>query len=143
MLHDDTQWSAGGHLGSVIVPTSLAVAEEEDRSGREVIAAIVAAYEVSARIGARSNRAIMDRGFRGSGIFGTFAAAVASGKLFGLDEPALRSAVCCAATFSAGTFEASNCGTMEWRFQNGAALRNGMMASYLARRGLEVGRDSP
>jgi 2-methylcitrate dehydratase PrpD len=136
MLHDDTQWSSASHLGSVIVPTSLAVAEEEDRSGREVIAAIVAAYEVSARIGARSHLAIIDRGFRGSGIFGTFAAAVASGKLLRLDEPAMKSAVSCAATFSTGTLEASNCGTMEWRFQNGAALRNGMMAAYLAKEGL-------
>jgi 2-methylcitrate dehydratase PrpD len=138
MLHDDTQWSAGGHMGSIVIPTAFAIAEEEDKSGTEVLTAMVAGYEVASRIGMKSSQAIIDRGFRGSGIFGTFAAVVAGGKLMGLDGGALKHAINCASTFSAGTLEASNLGTAEWRFQNGAALRNGILAALLAKEGLKA-----
>ena len=138
MLHDDTQWSAGGHMGSVIIPTAFAIAEEEGKSGSEVLTAIVAGYEVAARIGVKSCQTIIDRRFRGSGIFGTFAAAVAGGKLLGLNGKELRHAINCASTFSAGTLEASNLGTAEWRFQNGAALRSGIIAALLAKQGLQA-----
>jgi 2-methylcitrate dehydratase PrpD len=139
MLHDDTQtMSVVGHMGSVIIPTALAVAEQENKSGPEVLTAIVAAYEVAARIGLKSSQAIVDRRFRGSGIFGTFAAAVAAGKLLGLNKEALKHAINCASTFSAGTLEASNFGTGEWRFQNGAAVRNGIIAALLAKEGLKA-----
>jgi hypothetical protein len=37
-----------------------------------------------------------------------------------------------------GTLEASNLGTAEWRFQNGAALRNGIIAALLAKQGLQA-----
>jgi 2-methylcitrate dehydratase PrpD len=139
MLHDDTQTvHVQGHMGSVIIPTAFAVAEQEGKSGREVLAAIVAAYEIAGRIGAKSCQTMVDHGFRGSGIFGTFAAAVAAGKLLGLNEEQLKHAINCASTFSAGTLEASNCGTGEWRFQNGAAVRNGIIAALLAKGGLKA-----
>jgi 2-methylcitrate dehydratase PrpD len=138
MLHDDTQTkSVVGHMGSVIIPTAFATAEQENKSGSEVLTAIIAAYEVAARIGLKSSQAIVDRGFRGSGIFGTFAAAVAAGKLLGLNKEALQHSINCASTFSAGTLEASSSGTGEWRFQNGA-VRNGIIAALLAKEGLKA-----
>ena len=39
-----------GHPGSEIVPTAIAISEEEDRSGPEVITAIVAGYDVLGRL---------------------------------------------------------------------------------------------
>ncbi len=41
-----------GHPSSTIVPAALAIGEEVDASGEDLIAAIVAAYDVSVRIGA-------------------------------------------------------------------------------------------
>lgn len=138
MLHDDSQEiHVRGHMGSVIIPTALAVAEQEGKSGREVLTAIVAAYEIAGRIGARCCQTMVDRGFRGSGMFGTFAAAIAAGKLLGLNREGLKHAINCASTFSAGTLEASSYGTGEWRFQNGAAVRNGIIAALLAKKGLK------
>ncbi len=136
ILHDDMQESTVGHMGSLIIPSALAVAEQEDRGGADLLTAIVAAYEVSGRIAVKSGQEIVRRGFRGSPIFGTFASAAATGKLIGLDRDRLQNAIALAANFSCGILQASNTGSMEWRFQNGAALRNGIMAAQLAEKGL-------
>ena len=138
ILHDDMQASTVGHMGSLIIPTSLATAEQEDRAGKNLLTAIVAAYEVAGRIGVNSGQAIVDRGFRGSPVFGPFAAAVAAGKLWGLTGDQLRHAIALAGNFSCGLLEAPNKGSMEWRFQNGTSLRNGIFAARLARKGLEA-----
>jgi 2-methylcitrate dehydratase PrpD len=53
MAHgDDWSWPARTHLSSVVFPAALATAEAEDRSGAELIAAFIAGWEVSARVGA-------------------------------------------------------------------------------------------
>lgn len=49
--YDDTLY---GHPGAVIVPSVLALGDVLHRSGEEVIAALVASYEVAGRIGAAS-----------------------------------------------------------------------------------------
>jgi len=139
-LQDDWQASVPnlGHMGCMIIPAAFAVAEMENKAGAELITAIVAAYEVAARIASGSGPKIIGRGFRGSPVFGTFASAAASGKLLGLSKKELESAICCAANFSGGILEPCNKGTMEWRFQNGNALRGGVLAALLAREGLET-----
>ncbi len=136
ILHDDMQESTVGHMGSLIIPSALAMAEQEERGSADLLTAVVAAYEVAGRIAVKSGQTIVNRGFRGSPIFGTFAAATATGKLIGLDRDRLRNAIALAANFSCGLLQASNTGSMEWRFQNGASLRNGIMAAKLAEKGL-------
>ena len=136
ILLDDMQASTVGHMGSLIIPSALAMAEQEERGSADLLTAIVAAYEVAGRIAVKSGQTIVNRGFRGSPIFGTFAAATATGKLIGLDRDRLRNAIALAANFSCGLLQASNTGSMEWRFQNGASLRNGIMAAKLAEKGL-------
>ncbi len=136
ILHDDMQESTVGHMGSFVIPAALAVAEEEGRGGKDLLTAAVAAYEVAGRIAVKSGLPIVKRGFRASPVFGPFAAAAAAGKLMGLSREQMRQAIACAASFSCGLLEAVNSGSMEWRFQNGGALRNGLMAALLARNGL-------
>jgi 2-methylcitrate dehydratase PrpD len=136
-MHDDMQSSTFGHMGSMIIPTAFAVAEMGNKTGAELICAVVGAYEVAGRIASRSGLRIVNRGFRGSPIFGTLASATAAGKLLGLNEKELQNAICCAASFSCGTLEPCNKGTMEWHFQNGNALWGGIMAALLASQGID------
>jgi 2-methylcitrate dehydratase PrpD len=136
ILHDDMQESTVGHMGSFVIPVAFALAEEEGRSGKDLLTAAAAAYEVSGRIALKSGNPIVKRGFRASPVFGPFAAATAAGKLMGLSREQMQNAIACAASFSCGLLEAVNTGSMEWRFQNGGALRNGMMAAQLAKQGL-------
>ncbi len=136
ILQDDMQESTVGHMGSFVIPAVFAVSEQEGRGGKDFLVAVAAAYEISGRIALKSGLTIVQRGFRASPIFGPFAAATAAGKLMGLSRDQLRNAIACAASFSCGLLEAVNTGSMEWRFQNGAALRNGLMAAVLAKQGL-------
>jgi 2-methylcitrate dehydratase PrpD len=138
VTHDDMQASTLGHMGSFVIPGSLAVAENEGKGGAELLAAMVAAYEVAGRIAVKSGQSIVQRGFRGSPVFGTFAAATATGKLLDLTRNQLQNAIALAANFSCGILEAFNTGSMEWRFQNGAALLNGIMAAKLAGKNLHA-----
>ncbi len=135
ILQDDTQESTMGHMGSLILPAAIATAEREGKGGKDLLTAIAAAYEVAGRISARSGQLIVSRGFRGSPVFGPFAAAMAFGRLMGLTREQLHNAIALAANFSCGLLQASNTGSMEWRFQNGVAIRNGFMAATLAKNG--------
>ena len=136
ILHDDMQETTVGHMGSFVIPAAYAVAEQEGKGGKDLLPAIVAGYEVAGRIAMKSGLAIVKRGFRASPVFGPFAAATVAGKLMGLSREQMQNAVACAASFSCGLLEAVNSGSMEWRFQNGGALRNGLMAALLAKEGL-------
>jgi 2-methylcitrate dehydratase PrpD len=136
ILHDDMQESTVGHMGSFIIPAAYALAEQEGKGGKDLISAVVAGYEVAGRIALKSGIPIVKRGFRASPVFGPFAAATVAGKLMGLAREQMQNAVACAASFSCGLLEAVNTGSMEWRFQNGGALRNGIWAALLAKKGL-------
>lgn len=136
ILHDDMQESTVGHMGSFVIPAAYAIAEQEEKGGKDFLTAVVAAYEVAGRIALKSGLPIVRRGFRASPVFGPFAAATAAGKLMGLTRAQMQNAIACAASFSCGLLEAVNTGSMEWRFQNGGALRNGLMAANLAKEGL-------
>lgn len=120
------------HPGAVIVPAALAVATD-DTSGREFITAVVAAYDVMCRvalgIGPNSARA---RGFHMTGLSGPFGSAAVVGRLMGLEEGALTSALGIAASFSAGTFAFSSEGAMTKALHAGRAAEAGVIAARLA-----------
>lgn len=82
-----------GHLGATVVPPVLAATPQAPGSGRDLIAAVVAGYEVSARIGtAIRGTAERFRKVRGLGTFQVFGTAAALGRLLGLSADAMRSA---------------------------------------------------
>src|SRR6476661_7369134 len=77
-----------GHAGSTVLPAALAVAEKAGSTGRQVIAATVAGYD----IGYRTLQAVggfaahTDRGWHSSGTMGSFAAAAAAAKCLDADK---------------------------------------------------------
>jgi 2-methylcitrate dehydratase PrpD len=78
---------ANGHPGIQVIPLAWALAEQEARSGRDLLAAFVVGYEVSARI----KRASATRlAVHPHGTFGTIGAAVALARLLGYDTAATR-----------------------------------------------------
>jgi MmgE/PrpD N-terminal domain len=86
-----------GHVGAVAIPTALAVAEWIDAPGDALLRAIVAALDVSGRIGAAWRRpsAVIAQGtppVRGAP-HAVFAAAVPTAYLLGLDRETVRNAL--------------------------------------------------
>lgn len=85
---DDGHRLPCGHPGAAVVPAALAVAEEVEASGLELLAAIVAGYEVAARIGGAENRIAYH-----TGNWTGFGVAAAAGRLKGLDADRLAHAL--------------------------------------------------
>ena len=81
---------AGAHPGATVALPAFAMAQAERRSGRDLVAAIVAGCEVSFRIGAATLHTPELEGFHAPGIVGPFGAAAASGKMLGLSPEQAR-----------------------------------------------------
>ncbi len=132
LVREDMHTGAVSHLGVVIFPTLLALAQQQKSSGRDFILGAVCGYEIGAAVG----RAIMDqemvRRFRPTGITGPLAGAIAGSRLLGLDEDAAVSALGFAANATGGLNEWPYCGGDEMFFHPGFAARNAVTAVQLA-----------
>lgn len=102
---DDTHAYSGMHVGAVVVPAALAVAELRQPSGRELLTAIVLGYEVALKVGMGMMPSLSRRGFHPTGVCGILGAAVAASKLLGLDREGYRHALGTAATSASGLFQ--------------------------------------
>jgi 2-methylcitrate dehydratase PrpD len=129
--HEDMLFKV--HPGPVIIPTAIAIGEQENSSGAEVLAALVAGYDVLGRL--YLGGPDINPGFRYSAIFGPFGAAAAAGKLLKLDENQLVNALGYATNFAAGLMEGLSAGTMEVNFHPGISARNGITSALLAKAG--------
>ena len=131
--YDDVNLAMPGHPSVAILPGLIALAEQRNSSGKEVIAAFVAAYETVCRIGMALRPGHYDRGFHATGTVGAFGAAAACAHLLGLDSEAMARALGIAGTQAAGL--KSQFGTMCKPFHAGKASHNGLLAARLAARG--------
>jgi 2-methylcitrate dehydratase PrpD len=132
LVREDMHTGAVSHLGVVIFPALLALAQQQKASGSDFIVGAVCGYEIGAAVG----RAIMDqdmvRRFRPTGITGPLAGAIAGSRLLGLDEDATVSALGFAANATGGLNEWPYCGGDEMFFHPGFAARNAVTAVELA-----------
>ena len=133
---DDSHRSAS-HIASQVIPAALAVAEAHQTTGRKLLTAIVAAYDLAVRVGCAVRFEQRRRGLDIKGTVGVMAAALAAGLCANLDEATLVQAVALAADLSSGTeqyvYEGGQCDTKD--LIAGFAARNGVFAVNLAKSG--------
>ncbi len=133
---DDTHSAGSLHPAVVTIPAALATAELQGSSGEELLAAIVAGYEVACRLGrALDPQRVYARGFHPTGIVGPFAAAAATAKLLGLSAQELAHAFGIAGSQAAGRLEFFSDGAWTKRFHPGWASHSGYVAARLAQAG--------
>ncbi|MCJ8056114.1 MmgE/PrpD family protein [Shinella curvata] len=133
---DDTHADSSLHPSAPVVPAAFAAAELVGASGKDLLAAIVAGYEVCCRLGnALDPTAHYARGFHPTATAGTFGAAAAASKLLGLDAAGIASAFGIAASQAAGSLQFLVNGAWNKRYQVGAAAMNGLIAATLASEG--------
>ncbi|MGD0265481.1 MAG: MmgE/PrpD family protein [Candidatus Methylomirabilota bacterium] len=122
------------HAPAVMVPTSLAVAEKENVSGRHFLEAIILGIEVACRVSYALNPvALYKRGFHPSAICGAFGAAASAGHLFRLSAAKFAIALGLAMQQASGLLAWASDRTENSRpFNPGLAARNGTTAAYLA-----------
>ncbi len=136
LLQEDTHILSQSHPGSVVIPSVFTLGEKVGASGQDAITAIVSGYEAMARVGKfmvtdEFNR----RGFRPSGVFGPFGSCIVAARLLGLNEDQTCNAFGIAGNCSAGVMEFAHAGTRDFPLHNAFAVRNGIVAAYLAKLG--------
>lgn len=131
---DDTHADSSLHPSAPVVPAAFAVGEMVGASGRDVLTAIVAGYEVCCRLGnALDPTSHYARGFHPTATAGTYGAAAAAGKLFGLTKDQLIAAFGVSGSQAAGSLQFLVNGAWNKRYQVGAAAMNGVIAATLAK----------
>ncbi len=136
---DDTHADSSLHPSAPVVPAALAVGEQVGASGREILTAIVAGYEVCCRLGnALDPTAHYARGFHPTATAGTFGAAAATAKLHGLDAEGIARAFGVSGSQAAGSLQFLANGGWNKRWQVGQAAMNGVMAGALASNGFHA-----
>ena len=135
---DDYHSGALSHPGCVVIPTVLAIAEEAGSSGPDIVLACALGLETIVRIGlATSPSMVVDRGIHETCVQGVFGAAVAAGKLLGLDTKALISALGIAGSHASGTREYAHSGGEVKRLHAGLGAMGGIRGAVLTKRGLQ------
>jgi len=129
--NDDTHKRALLHTGSVVVPAALAATEVREGSGRDLLVAIVAGYEVAVRIG----MAVMPTHYRfwhSTATNGHFGAAAAASSAFGLDAQGVLTALGFAGTQAAGLNVFFESGDDSKSVHPGKAGLDGVLSAMLA-----------
>ena len=118
------------HPSSVILPALLAIAEEQDKSGADVLDAFIVGVEVIMRIGEAVNPSHYKLGWHATSTIGALGAAVSSARLIGLDSNAISSALSIATSHASGYN--SQFGTMAKPLHAGFAAHTGVLAAQFA-----------
>lgn len=120
------------HPGSVVLPAALAAADLRGGvSGRELLTAVVAGYEASARVGNSVGAAHLRQGFHPTATHGTIGAAAAAASILGLSTEQAVHAIGIAGTQAAGLM-AAQYSSMVKRFHAGRAAQSGVYGAVLA-----------
>ncbi len=131
---DDVHNGSVFHPATVVFPPALAVAQAFPRSGRELLTAVVAGYEVGIRVGEFLGRSHY-KVFHTTGTAGTVAAAAAAGRLLELAPDTMQHAFGSAGTQAAGLWEFLRDAADSKQLHAAKACADGLLSAYLARDG--------
>jgi 2-methylcitrate dehydratase PrpD len=129
---DDSDLRNIAHIGTIVTAVSLACAEKTDASGRDVLAAMVAGYEASGRIGETISPGLGERGFHAC-IITVFGGVTAAARLLGLTVEQTAQAIALAATSIGGVAISTNGTSRE--YHAGATALSAVNAVQAAARG--------
>jgi len=128
---DDVHNGSVFHPAAVVFPPLLAVAQSLGSSGRELLTAAVAGYEVGIRVGEFLGRSHY-KVFHTTGTAGTVAAAAATGRLLKLSPQQMLDAFGSAGTQAAGLWEFLRDAADSKQLHTAKAAADGLMSAYLA-----------
>lgn len=133
---DDIFRDAVYHPGVPTIAAALAVAEDEECSGRDLLRAVTMGYEVSTRIGAAVQPSHY-KFFHTTGTVGCFGSAAAVAFLTNPgDKDVMRHALATAATFASGLQQAFRSESMTKALHGGHAAATGVTAARGAANGI-------
>lgn len=134
---DDGNRKAMGHVAAHVMSAVFALSEILDVSGKDIITAINAGYEVYNRAAAAVQPGLVRRGFHSTGTAGALACGSAAAKLLGLDEKGVYNAISLSAIQSSGLMLITESGQSCKPINPANAARSGILSAQLAQKGIE------
>jgi 2-methylcitrate dehydratase PrpD len=129
---DDIHKESIVHAGSLATPVAFAFAERAGGApGRDLVAAMVAGYEVGTRVGNAATMSLFFRGFHPQGTSGAFVAAATAARALDLAPEAFQHALGIVGSQAGGLMAAQE-GAMVKRFHSGRAAQSGVYSALLA-----------
>ena len=139
--YDDITQITKTHPTAVLLPASLAVAEEFGASGKDMLLGYMLGFEVACAVGESLSEAYYDDlGWHPTGPLGAVGAAAAASRIMALDPEQTAMAVSLAASQASGLRQ--NFGTMTKPFHAGDAARAGVVSAKLVREGFTASEDA-
>lgn len=133
--YDDTHMPTIIHPTAPVAPALFALAQTRRVTGSELLLSLALGMEIECRLGVAVSPWHYQRGWHITSTCGIFGAAVATGKVLGLDEERMRWALGNASAQSSGLVE--TLGSMAKSIGVGNAASNGLLSALLAEQGLE------
>jgi len=132
---DDIHKESIVHAGSIATPVVLALAQQRGGvSGKTLLAAMTAGYEIGTRVGNAATMELFFRGFHPQGTSGVFVAAASAAHMLGLDAGQTGHALGIVGSQAGGLMAAQE-GAMVKRLHSGRAAQSGVYSAQLAQRG--------
>lgn len=131
---DDIHKASIVHAATAVMPAAIAVAEWKGVSGKKLLEAIIAGYEIAFRVGETVTPSHYYY-FHNTATCGTFGATAAVAKILDLNEAQIVEAFGSAGTQVAGLWEFIEDGAMSKQLHPGKAGMNGIISCLLAERG--------
>lgn len=133
--YDDTHVAAIVHPSAAVVSTAVTVGEQLGSSGREMMTAIVAGWEIAIRLGLAAKGRFHDVGYHGTGIVSSFAAACVAAKLMKLSPGTLVNALGICGSQSAALQEFLTDGSWTKKIHPGWGAHSAVYAVLMAKHG--------
>ena len=131
---DDVHREGVLHVGAVVLPALVAVAELRGMNGREFLTAAVAGYEVGPRVGLCMGQEHIGQGWHSGATLGVFSAGAGAARGLKLDADKTVHALGIAGTQAAGLM-AAQYGAMVKRMHAGRSSQSGLYGALLAEGG--------
>ena len=131
---DDLHRAGVLHVGAVVLPALIAIAETRKLDGKTFLAAAAAGYETGPRVGLCMGPQHIGQGWHSGATVGVFAAAAAASRGLSLDPGKTVHALGIAGTQAAGLM-AAQYGAMVKRMHAGRSSQSGLYGALLAARG--------
>lgn len=136
---DDNFAPAITHATAVAAPAVFAVADSQNRDGKEVVEAYILALELQARIGGLIGAENYMRGWHSTATVGALGTAGACARMLGLGADGIVAAISIASSMIGGSKK--QFGSMMKPVHAGLAAQNAVLAAYMAASGLKGNAD--
>jgi 2-methylcitrate dehydratase PrpD len=130
------------HIGTLVIPALLAIADEIPVTGREFLSALAVGYMVAVGLSRSSSPLTSPRGLRSTSLYGPFGVAAAVGKLRSASVEQIAGALGLATAFASGTTQTWIDGSDEWQLHAALAAEAGLRAVDLAMAGVVGGSNA-